>query len=167
MVIGSYRDDEVGPDHPLRPVLGQLIPFPTTDRLVVPPLTIAAISTLASGSDVDPHALMSTTDGNAFFVTEVLAAGYMVPESVQEAVLSRVARLDDNPRASWKRSSSLRDRSTSNMPWLSWAPTSRTWTRPYLPACSSETGAPFVFDTTWHARPSRSRCLQRDVSTSI
>ncbi|HEX6287155.1 MAG TPA: AAA family ATPase [Acidimicrobiia bacterium] len=98
VVVCTYRDDEVGPDHPLRPVLGQLIPLPTTDRLIVPPLTIEAVRRLVSGHEVDPDALIAITDGNAFFVTEVLAAGYVVPDTVQEAVLSRVARLDESPR---------------------------------------------------------------------
>ncbi|MCI0545499.1 MAG: AAA family ATPase [Actinobacteria bacterium] len=98
IVVCTYRDDEVGPDHPLRPVLGQLIPLPTTARVLVPPLTITAVRALAAGHEVDPEALLALTDGNAFYVTEVLAAGHSVPESVQEAVLARVARLGERPR---------------------------------------------------------------------
>ena len=98
MVICTYRDDEVGPGHPLRPVLGQVIPLFTTHRLKVPPLTIDAISTLAAGHDVDPRTLLDLTEGNAFYVTEVLAAGHIAPESVEEAVLARVARLEDSSR---------------------------------------------------------------------
>jgi predicted ATPase len=46
VVVCTYRDDEVGPDHPLRPVLGQLTPLPSTHRMVVPPLTIDAVTSL-------------------------------------------------------------------------------------------------------------------------
>lgn len=98
LVICTYRDDEVGPDHPLRPVLGQLIPLDRTHRLTVPPLTLAAVRTLAADHDADPEALLRITEGNAFFVTEILASGNLVPVTVQEAVLSRVARLDPKPR---------------------------------------------------------------------
>jgi DNA-binding CsgD family transcriptional regulator/tetratricopeptide (TPR) repeat protein len=98
LVVCTYRDDEVGPDHPLRPVLGQLIPLQSTHRLVVPALSLAAITHLATDRAFDPADLMRLTDGNAFFVTEVLASGEELPESVQEAVLARVARLDERPR---------------------------------------------------------------------
>ncbi len=94
MVVCTYRDDEVGADHPLRPVLGQLIPLESTHRLTVPALTIEAVRTLAAGHDIDARDLLEMTDGNAFYVTEVLATGDNRPQSVQEAVLSRVARLD-------------------------------------------------------------------------
>lgn len=98
MVICTYRDDEVGPDHPLRPVLGQLIPLDSTHRLVVPTLTIAAVSKLSENHAIDPGALMRLTDGNAFFVTEVLASGEGLPATVQDAVLARVALLDPDSR---------------------------------------------------------------------
>lgn len=46
LVLCTYRDDEVGADHPLRLVLGQLIPLASTSRVVVPPLSELAVSTL-------------------------------------------------------------------------------------------------------------------------
>jgi len=98
LVVCTYRDDEVGPDHPLRPVLGQLIPLETTARLPVPPLSLQAIETLAHDKGVDAEDLHRLTDGNAFFVTEVLAGGKGLPDTVQDAVLSRVARLEPGAR---------------------------------------------------------------------
>ncbi len=98
MLVCTYRDDEVGPDHPLRPVLGQLIPLDSTYRLAIPPLSVAAVTRLATDHVFDPKDLMRLTDGNAFFVTEVLASGSGLPETVQEAVLARVARLGERPR---------------------------------------------------------------------
>lgn len=97
-VICTYRDDEVGADHPLRPVLGQIIPLASTHRIVVPSLTLAAVTSLAGESGQDPKELMRLTDGNAFFVTEIIATGSSTPHTVQEAVLSRVSRLADRPR---------------------------------------------------------------------
>jgi len=98
VMLCTYRDDEVGPDHPMRPVLGQLIPLESTHRVVVPPLSLAAVTKLVSDHAFDPRELLRLTDGNAFFVTEILASGEGLPHTVQEAVLSRVARLDENPR---------------------------------------------------------------------
>lgn len=97
-LICTYRDDEVGLEHPLRPVLGQLIPLDSTHRLVVPPLSIDAIRTLIGDLGVDAGELLRLTDGNAFFVTELLATGETTPHTVQEAVLGRVGRLAKQPR---------------------------------------------------------------------
>lgn len=94
----TYRDDEVGPDHPLRVVLGQLAPLDTTYRLAVPPLSKEAVAQLSQGHQVDPTALFEVTAGNAFYVTEVLASGQRVPTSVQDAVLARVSRLEPASR---------------------------------------------------------------------
>lgn len=98
MVICTYRDDEIAPDHPLRPVLGQLIPLQSTDRLMVSQLSTEAVGSLSHDHAVDPDELYRLTGGNAFFVTEVLAAGASMPATVQDAVLSRVARLDEASR---------------------------------------------------------------------
>ena len=98
MVVCTYRDDEVGSDHPLRPVLGQLIPLASTERLSIPPLSDGAVATLSRESQVDPAELHRVSGGNAFFVTEVLATGTLVPPTVQDAVLGRVGRLDDEAR---------------------------------------------------------------------
>ena len=99
VVLCTYRDDEVASDHPLLPVLGQLLPLPTTHRLEVPALTEAAVGQLALESTVDPAELHRVTGGNAFYVTEILAGGGTLPPTVQDAVLARVSRLDRQPRA--------------------------------------------------------------------
>ena len=98
VVVCTYRDDEVGPDHPLRPVLGQLVPLDSTCRLVVPPLTLEAVAQLTEEGPFEPAELLRLTDGNAFFVTEILATGEGLPDTVQEAVLARVAQLGEKPR---------------------------------------------------------------------
>ncbi len=98
LAVCTYRDDEVGPDHPLKLVLGQLGPMETTHRLDVRPLSVAAVAVLAGERAVDAEALHRLTDGNAFYVTEVIAAEESLPGTVQEAVLARVGRLGDGPR---------------------------------------------------------------------
>ena len=49
---------------------------------------------------MDADLLYRTTDGNPFFVTEVLAsASDGIPDTVRDAVLARVGRLATGPRA--------------------------------------------------------------------
>jgi DNA-binding CsgD family transcriptional regulator len=92
LVIATYRDDEIGPQHPLRLVLGDV---ESGRRIALPPLTEEGVRTLAEGSGLDAQELYRQTGGNPFFVTEVLAAGGSgVPTSVRDAVLARAARLD-------------------------------------------------------------------------
>lgn len=93
VVVCTYRDDEVAADHEMRPLLGQLIPLDSTHRLLVGALSPGAVRELAAGHDVDPIDLYRLCEGNAFFVTEVIAAGTTLPRTVQDAVLSRVALL--------------------------------------------------------------------------
>ncbi len=94
LLIATYRDDEVGPDHPLRTRLGDLATQATVTRLNLSPLSEAAVTTLAAGTTMDPSAIWTRTAGNAFYVTELLqAAGDDVPATVADAVVARVARL--------------------------------------------------------------------------
>jgi DNA-binding CsgD family transcriptional regulator len=91
LLIATYRDDELARHHPLRVVLGDV---GGDRRIALAPLSEDGVRRLAQGSDVDPHQLYRLTGGNAFFATEVLAAGGTgVPESVRDAVLARAARL--------------------------------------------------------------------------
>ena len=73
LFIVTYRDDEVGPTHPLRLSLGDLASAPSVHRIALPPLSEGAVATLAAGSAHDPAELYRLTDGNPFFVTEILA----------------------------------------------------------------------------------------------
>ena len=91
LVIATYRDDELGPDHPLRTVLGDLR---EAHRVAVEPLSPGAVGRLAAAHSVDGAGLHARTGGNAFFVTEVLAqSGAGTPGSVRDAVLARATRL--------------------------------------------------------------------------
>ena len=94
LLVGTYRDDEVGPEHLFRVVLGDLASCAWVDRMLVPPLSQAAVASLSAGSRIDPAALHRDTGGNPFFVTEVLASGEPgVPAAVADAVVSRASRL--------------------------------------------------------------------------
>jgi DNA-binding CsgD family transcriptional regulator len=99
-VLASYRDDELDRGHPLRVVLGEFAAGESARRLKLRPLSAAAVATLAEPLGVDPEELYRTTSGNAFFVTEVLAAeAAEIPPTVRDAVLARAARLSPAVRS--------------------------------------------------------------------
>jgi DNA-binding CsgD family transcriptional regulator len=93
LVIGTYRDHEVSPHHPLRLGVGEL-PADIVERISIPALSADAVGRLAQDTLIDPQVLHRVTAGNAFFVTEVIAAfGSEIPVSVHDAVVARVTRL--------------------------------------------------------------------------
>ena len=102
ILIITYRDDEVGPNHPLRRALGGFAGGRPTPRLAPQPLSAAAVSELAklaSASRLDAEELRARTGGNPFFVTEVLAdPDSPVPATVRDAVLARVAAVGERGR---------------------------------------------------------------------
>src|SRR5919204_3224421 len=94
LVVASYRDDELDRRHPLTLVLGELATSPAVTRLKVAPLSAGAVEALAEPHGIDAVDLYRQTQGNPFFVTEVIAAGTgQIPGTVRDAVLARVARL--------------------------------------------------------------------------
>jgi DNA-binding CsgD family transcriptional regulator/tetratricopeptide (TPR) repeat protein len=98
LLVVTYRDDEVPPQHPLRLALGT-IPPATVRRVVLAPLSRRAVARLAGQCDIDD--VYELTGGNPFYVTEVLSAPTAdVPLTVQDAVMARVGRLNDSGRAS-------------------------------------------------------------------
>ncbi len=98
MLVVSYRDDEVGPRHPLRFVIGDL-PRAATHRISLSPLSEAAVAQLARQAGQPSANLHRITGGNPFFVTEALAAvADSVPVSVRDAVLARAMRLTPDAR---------------------------------------------------------------------
>ena len=98
LVLATYRGDEIGPDHQLRPVLGDLLTKPDVHRHTVEMLSTDAVRTLASDRPVDAEEIHQVTGGNAFYVTELLATDGSVPATVQDAVLARVGKLDADAR---------------------------------------------------------------------
>ena len=99
LLLITFRDDELGIDHPLRQLLGSLVTAPGVNRIRLEPLTIDGVRQLAGERRIDPDELHRRTGGNPFFLTEVLAdEGAEVPASVRDAVLARAARLDPDAR---------------------------------------------------------------------
>src|SRR3954449_4411055 len=99
MLVVTYRDDGLAPDHPLRITIGELGTERSTRRIDLPPLSRAAVSQLARQAGIADSQLFELTAGNPFLVTEVLDSGAQeVPPSAREAVLARVARLSPDAR---------------------------------------------------------------------
>lgn len=95
LVVVTYRQHEVGLNRLLQLLIGDLAVAGSALRLEVPPLSTAAVKSLAAGRGLDAEHLHRITGGNAFFVTEVLASGQIVPTSVRDAVMARVLRLSE------------------------------------------------------------------------
>ncbi len=103
LVLVTYRPEDAA-GQGLRLLLGETASASGTRRIGLPALTPAAVSSLvAQHASAHPEAavadaakLYDVTGGNAFFVTEALSGGTsLVPATVRDAVLARVARLDE------------------------------------------------------------------------
>ena len=75
LLLVTYRDDGLAPDHPLRTALGELATLRSTRRVTLPPLSRSAVERLARGSGMDAAQLYRLTGGNPFYLTEVLESG--------------------------------------------------------------------------------------------
>lgn len=100
LLIATHRDDELGPGHPLRIVLGDLATSGAR-RITLPPLSLAAVCRLVGDLPLDAAALHRVSGGNPFLVTEVAAGGggHGVPASVRDAALARTSRLGESARS--------------------------------------------------------------------
>jgi DNA-binding CsgD family transcriptional regulator len=97
LVLVTYRDDELDRLHPLRRVLGELASMHDVVRIPLTALSRDAVDQLAGVSARDGRAVYEMTAGNPFFVCEVLAGeDAEIPPTVRDAVLSRVARVEDS-----------------------------------------------------------------------
>jgi DNA-binding SARP family transcriptional activator/DNA-binding CsgD family transcriptional regulator/tetratricopeptide (TPR) repeat protein len=101
MILATFRSEEVGRDHPLTVVLGDLATMPGVVRMQLPPLTGTGVRQLLeqASSELDAGEVYLSTGGNPFYVTEVIAAGSgQVPATVRDAVLARVSGLSQPGR---------------------------------------------------------------------
>jgi class 3 adenylate cyclase len=125
-VLITYRDSDLGKDHPLTAVLADLRSLQGVQRLALHGLgadEVAEIMTAVAGHELDPDGvelagqIAAETDGNPFFVAEILrglsesgalvfdedahrwsvdtSAAITLPESVREVIERRVERLGE------------------------------------------------------------------------
>jgi len=99
LLLASYRDDEVGANHPLHYVLGDL-PRDSTTRIRLESLSVDAIAEMGECDERRAREILAVTAGNPFFVHELLSSGdARIPATVTEAILARAARLSPDARA--------------------------------------------------------------------
>jgi DNA-binding CsgD family transcriptional regulator len=99
LLVLTFRDYEVGRNHPLHDVLAAARQAAPVLHLSLEPLSRRAVGELSGDSGADPEQVYAVTAGNPFFVTEVVAVGGdRVPPTVMEAVLARARRLDRTTR---------------------------------------------------------------------
>jgi DNA-binding CsgD family transcriptional regulator/tetratricopeptide (TPR) repeat protein len=93
LLVFTYRAEEVGPDHPLPLVIGDLPPN-SVHRLQLLPLSKEAVASLAPEYSEAPDELFEATGGNPFLLTEALSVPGLSPSAaVRDAVLVRASRL--------------------------------------------------------------------------
>ena len=99
LLLITYREEELGPDHRMRTVLAGLPPG-LARRIALPSLSRAAVATLAQQAGRAAADVFEVTGGNPLLVSEVLAApAEGVPPTVRDLVLSRLATLSEPARA--------------------------------------------------------------------
>jgi predicted ATPase len=102
LLVLSYRDT-IASDHPLRPVLGDLVSIPDAQRVRLAPLSPAAVGELLAARDgVDVADVHRRTAGNPFFVSQIAAQpDSPLPESVRDAVVPGWRRCPGRPGSGW------------------------------------------------------------------
>jgi eukaryotic-like serine/threonine-protein kinase len=115
LILGTYRDVELGRHHPLARMLGEMSGIEGSGRIPLRGLSIAAVERyieMTAGAPSPPglaEAVQEQTDGNPFFVGEVVrllasegtltaggsAADLEIPQGVREVVGRRLDRLSE------------------------------------------------------------------------
>ena len=105
LLIGSYRSDEIGKQHPLRALVAELLRVSGVTRMELSGLRgqeLEQLMTAILGHRPDRSRLVATsgrTGGNPFFVEELLAAGTDdLSADLREVVMARVERLTEQCR---------------------------------------------------------------------
>jgi DNA-binding CsgD family transcriptional regulator len=100
LLVITFRDDELGLQHPLRRVLGDLATASTARHIVLKPLSEQGVRALIGARSMDAGALHNKTGGNPFYIAEILASPIdEIPLTVRDAVLARAAQLSPSAEA--------------------------------------------------------------------
>lgn len=101
LMVISFRNDEVGEEHPLTKVLGEL-PSAYTTRMDLQTLSKSAVEAMGIPPGYTLNDLYSITNGNPFFVTELLHYRHqpsaVIPASIKDAVSARLTTLSSGER---------------------------------------------------------------------
>lgn len=103
-IILTYRSDDVGRTHPLRPVLTELdrsrvVTGLQLNRLDAADIALLVRETVGADGAVDLEAVVTRSEGVPFFVEELVALhGADLPDTLRAIVLARYERLDDDAK---------------------------------------------------------------------
>ena len=105
-IVLTYRPDEIGPQHPLEPLVTDLARSRQPTEIELDPLTLAEVAQQASrllGADLDAPAVrrvFKRSGGVPFFVEELARweGGRGLPDNVRNLVLSNYQRLSPSTR---------------------------------------------------------------------
>lgn len=102
LFILTWRDDEVVGQHPLRNVLGHLVPG-TFTRVQLTPLSIDAVQQLAARRGYNGEEVYSISGGNPFYVNEILAHySPGIPDNIKDSILAIYNDLSDETKNTWQ-----------------------------------------------------------------
>lgn len=98
----TYRDNEIHTRHPLRNVLGELVPGSFT-RLLLPPLSRQAVEKMSAEKGYKGEDVYNISGGNPFYVQEILASySPGIPDTIKDSVLLVYNRLNDKTKEIWE-----------------------------------------------------------------
>src|SRR3954454_10378487 len=113
LVVVTFRSDEMHRRHPLRKRVAEWVRLPGVERIQLDPLPAGAVRGLVEqiiGSqgklgeqyDDDIERIVQRSQGNAFYVEELVSAflggGWSLPEDLADLLLVRLDRLDESAR---------------------------------------------------------------------
>jgi predicted ATPase/DNA-binding CsgD family transcriptional regulator len=102
LFILTYRDTEIPFSHPLRNIMGQLNPDSFT-RIELQPLSKQAVGKMANGRGYNGEDVYRITNGNPFYVTEILASySEGVPDNIKDSILSVYNRMNEKTKHVWE-----------------------------------------------------------------
>jgi tetratricopeptide (TPR) repeat protein len=108
VLLLTYRADDLHRRHPLRPVIADLDRDPRVERIALSGLARDELADLLgeisdeAPSDEVVDELLARSDGNPFYVEELMAAGgidHGVPATLSDLILARVERLSEPAQA--------------------------------------------------------------------
>ncbi len=102
MFIVTCRDNDFGKQHSLRSVLADLAPD-TFTRIQLTPLSRQSVFKLANEKGYDAEEVYHISEGNPFYVTEILASySPGVPENIKDAILSVYDCQEEGTKNAWQ-----------------------------------------------------------------
>jgi ATP/maltotriose-dependent transcriptional regulator MalT len=102
LFILTYRNTEIHSSHPLRNIMGQLNPDSFT-RIELMPLSKHAVEKMAEERGYNGEDVFRITNGNPFYVTEILASySHGIPDNIKDSILSVYNKMNEKTKHVWE-----------------------------------------------------------------